>query len=102
MSKEEFLEFALSRVRDKPTRAGWQNLRANFELQYDYPDEYVVFLDDWTGEGRNRRLERRVLDHAPPGNSKRLSDLVASLSGEDRLRVQFVFADDPFTNEIRG
>src|SRR5262245_41823614 len=36
------------------------------ELQYDYPDEYVVFLDDWVGEGRKRRLVRRVLAHGPP------------------------------------
>ena len=70
------------------------------ELQYDYPDEYVVFLDDWVGEGRKRRLVRRVLAHGPPEETKRLSDVVAALPFEDRRRIQFIYIRDPFLNEV--
>ena len=101
MSKEDFLQKAFAAVQDKLSTAARQNLQANFELQYDYPDEYVVFQDDWSGEERKRRLVRRILAHGPDTEIKRLSDLVKSLSGEDRLRVQFQFVDDPFREEIR-
>lgn len=99
MSKEEFLELAFSVVKDKLTSAARQNLQANFELQYDYPNEFVAFLDDWEGEGRKRRLVRRLVGHSP--EMKPVSSLVAALPKEDQLRVQFVYAEDPFTNEIR-
>jgi hypothetical protein len=100
MSREDFLQRAFSAVNEELSAAARQNLRANFELQYDYPAEYVVFLDDWEGAGRGRRLKRRVLGHGPRTEIKALSDLVASLSLKDQMRVQFLFIEDPFTEEI--
>ena len=58
MSRDEFVQSALARVMEKLSSAARQNLQANYELAYDYPNEYVVFLDEWTGKGRGRRLER--------------------------------------------
>jgi hypothetical protein len=100
MSKEEFLQWAFSRLDEKLSSAARQNLQANYELQYDYPDEYVVYLDDWTGEGKNRRLNRRVLGHGPMEETPRLSALVDSLPPEDRLRVQYHYVSDPFLDEL--
>jgi hypothetical protein len=98
MTREEFLKLAFSVVKDKLSSAGRQNLQANFELQYDYPDEYVAFFDEWEGEGRKRRLHRRLLGHSPDMGV--ISDLIVSLSPEDRLRVQFQYVHDPFTGEV--
>jgi hypothetical protein len=100
MSKEEFLEWAFGRLTEKLSSAARQNLQANYELQYDYPDEWVVFLDDWAGEGRKRRLVRRLLAHGPPEDTKRLSDVVAALPLEDQMRIQFIYIRDPFLNEV--
>jgi hypothetical protein len=99
MSREDFLKLAFSVVKDKLSSAGRQNLQANFELQYDYPDEYVAFFDEWEGEGRKRRLNRRLLGHSP--DMKVIGDLIVSLSPEDRPRVQFQYVHDPFTREVR-
>lgn len=100
MSKEEFLEWAFGRLTEKLSAAARQNLQANYELQYDYPDEYVVFLDDWVGEGRKRRLVRRVLAHEPAEGIKKLSDVIATLPLEDQARIQFIYIRDPFLNEV--
>ncbi|HYT89661.1 MAG TPA: hypothetical protein VEL76_13220 [Gemmataceae bacterium] len=100
MSREEFIAYAISRSGDKLSAAARQNLEANYGLQYDYPDEYVVFRDDWEGAGRKRRLIRRVLAHGPPEDVKRLSDFVGALPSEEQLRVFFYFIQDPFMEEI--
>src|SRR5438874_1059183 len=90
MSREDFLEFALSvvKAKEKLSLAAEQNLRANFGLQYDYPNEYVAFLDDWEGKGRNRRLIRRLVGHSP--DMKTVSDLILKLPPEDHKRINFV------------
>src|SRR5262245_49915990 len=85
MSREDFLKLAFSVVNDKLSAAGRQNLQANFEQQYDYPVECVVCFDEWAGQGRARRLERRVLRHGT--RMKPLSDLIAFLPLQDQLRV---------------
>lgn len=98
MGKEEFLEFALSAAEkeQKLSHAARVNLRANYEVQYDYPNEYIAFLDDWSGKGRNRRLDRRIVAHST--DMKTVSDAIAKLSHEDRCRIQFLYVDDPFTD----
>src|SRR4051794_31673646 len=93
MTREDFLEFALSIINEKLSSAARQNLLANFGLQYDYPNEYVAFLDDWEGEGRKRRLIRRLVGHSP--DVKTVSDLISQLPPEDQKRINFVYADDP-------
>jgi hypothetical protein len=100
MSREEFLAYALSRSGDKLSVAARQNLEANYGLQYDYPDEYVVFRDHWEGTGRKRRLVREVLAHGPREDLKKLSDLVGALPFEEQIRVYFYFIRDPFVEEI--
>ena len=97
MSREAFFEFAFSRVREKLSLAARQNLEANRGLQYDYPNEYAAFLDDWEGKGRNRRLIRRLVAHSP--DVKVVSDAVAALPREDRMRINFVYLYDPFKEE---
>ncbi len=88
---------AFAAVKEKLSNAARQNLQANFELQYDYPGEFVVFLDDWEGKGRNRRLNRRLLGHSP--DMKPMGELVDSLPQEEQVRVQFVYAYDPFIED---
>jgi hypothetical protein len=102
MSREDFLEFALSvvKAKEKLTLAAEQNLRANFGLQYDYPDQYVVFRDHWEGTGRKRRLVREVLAHGTREDLKKLSDLVVTLPFGEENGVSFDFIRDPFREEI--
>ncbi len=67
-----------------------QRLRADLQLQIDYPGEYVAHIDLWEGEAPHRRLARRVLAHSPS-----LDDVQPALVEHVEAGAVVCYADDP-------
>jgi hypothetical protein len=64
MSLEEATEILMRGIPEKLRNSVKDRVRADAKLQFDYPDEFVAYLDTYTGRGRNRRFSRQILAHS--------------------------------------
>jgi hypothetical protein len=66
-------------------------VRADLRLQFDYPGQYVAFLDEWSGAGSARTLSRLVI-HAGPN----YQDVWEATRTHPRAEeIIYEYADDP-------
>jgi hypothetical protein len=68
-----------------------QRVRADFRLQMDYPGQYVVFKDVWSGGERGKGiLDRQILVHS--------TDWYGVSDTTDHPEVEWDYIDDPNTD----
>ncbi|HKI33570.1 MAG TPA: hypothetical protein VKA46_17075 [Gemmataceae bacterium] len=72
-----------------------QRLRADLQLQIDYPGEYVAYIDLWEGDASRRRLARRVVAHGPS-----LDDIQPALIEHRENGAAVCYADDPDDDSV--
>ena len=66
-------------------------LREDLRLQFDYPGQYVAYLDDWVGTNGARTLTRRVIQAGP-----RYPDVWEATRNHPRAdEIVYLYADDP-------
>lgn len=91
------LRQALAEAGDLPPEAR-ERLREDLRLQFDYPGEYVAYLDSWKTQRQTRRLLRRVIAHSL--SLKDLYEALAALSPKERANVVLHYAVDPHQQEL--
>ena len=90
-SFEEVCQQAL-RNEGKLSPAAQDRIREDLRLRFEFPGEYVVYIDRWKVHGRVRRLCREVLGHSP--SLKAVQAAIAAAPAADRPKVVVDYADD--------
>ena len=77
----------------KLSPAAQDRIREDLRLRFQYPDEYVAYIDRWKIQGKVRRLRREVLVHSP--SLKAIQGAIAAVPAKDQPKVVVDYADDP-------
>jgi hypothetical protein len=87
---DDWCRLALERTDDTSAPAR-ELIVEDLRLRFEYPDEYVAYIDRYSGKGSSRRLSREILGH-----SKDLTCLQAAVEAcpdNDLARVVLLYAE---------
>ncbi len=91
--QEATVERAITWLGGKVPSFTREALREDFRLQFNYPSQFVAFIDRWYKQGRARRLKRTVI--ATAATLWEIDDLVDALPIAQQRKVKVRFFEDP-------